>query len=115
MSVDAYFGARPTHERLIFDAVADHLGELGPVIIEPVSVGILFKGARRTFVELRPRTRWVQLTFRLDRTVVHSRITRTTRDRQSGRTYHGVRLTGPADVDTQVRAWLTESYLSLAG
>jgi hypothetical protein len=112
MSVDAYFASRPPVEREIFDEVAAHLRSLGPVIVEPVHVGVFFKG-KRTFVELRPKTKWMDLSFGLDRRIDHPRITRTTRTKTS-RTYHGVRLVTPEDVDDLVRGWLTESYLELA-
>ncbi len=111
LSVDTYFAARPPGEREIFEAVREHLESLGPVIVEPVGVGILFKG-RRTFVELRPKTKWVDLSFGLERRAEHPRITRTTRT-QTGRTYHGVRIRSVEDIDDQVRQWLTESYFSL--
>ena len=113
MSADAYFGARPPVEREIYEAVRTHLEGLGPVIVEPVNIGILFK-RRRTFVELRPRTRWVQLSFGLNYRREHPRITRTTTD-QSGRAWHGVRVTAPDEIDDEVRAWLTESYVEYAG
>jgi hypothetical protein len=112
LSVDAYFAARPPVERAIFERVREHLTSLGPVIVEPVGVGILFKG-RRTFVELRPKTKWVDLSFGLDRRIEHERVTRTTRTNTS-RTYHGVRLRGPEDVDDLICGWLTESYFELA-
>jgi hypothetical protein len=83
LSVDAYFAARPEYERPIFEAVREHLTSLGPLIIEPVNIGVLFK-ARRTFAELRPKTRWVNLTFGLDRPLNHPRITRTTRMKTGG-------------------------------
>ena len=111
-SVDAYFAARPPVEREIFEEVAAHLRSLGPVIVEPVNVGIFFKG-KRTFVELRPKTNWVDLSFGLNRRIDHPRISRTTRTKTS-RTYHGVRLRAPEDVDDVVRGWLTESYLEVA-
>jgi Domain of unknown function (DUF5655) len=113
LSPDAYFMSRPPYEREIFESVREHLESLGPVIVEPVSVGILFK-RRRTFVELRPMARWVHLSFGLNYRRAHPRITRTTPG-QGGRTYHGVRITGPADVDDEIRAWLTESYVEFAG
>lgn len=112
LSVEAYFAGRPPVEREIFEAVRDHLTSLGPVIVEPVTVGVLFKGVR-TFVELRPKQKWVDLSIGLERRVEHPRITRTTRT-NTPRTYHGVRLHGPEDVDDQVREWLTESYFELA-
>ncbi|MBE0609972.1 MAG: hypothetical protein IH609_11355 [Dehalococcoidia bacterium] len=111
--VDAYFSERPPVEREIFEAVREHLESLGPVIVEPVGVGILFK-RKRTFVELRPMTRWVALSFGLNRRAEHARITRTTKT-NTARTYHRVRLTSPADIDDAVREWLTESYIEFAG
>lgn len=112
LSVDAYFAGRLPVEREIFEAVREHLESLGPVIVEPVGVGILFKG-KRTFVELRPRAKWVALSFGLNRRVEHPRIARTTKT-GTPRTYHGVRVTSVGDIDEVVRAWLTESYLGLA-
>jgi predicted transport protein len=113
LSPEAYFAGRPPVEREIYEAVRGHLESLGPVIVEPVGVGILFK-RRRTFVELRPKARWVALSFGLNYRLVHPRITRTTRT-NTGRTYHGVRVSSAADVDEQVRRWLTESYVEFAG
>lgn len=111
MTLDEFFRERPAG-REIFDAVQRHLESLGPVIVEPVGVGILFKGVR-TFVELRPRARWWDLGFGLNRRVQHPRISRTVKTKTT-RTYHGVRLTSAADVDETVRDWLTESYRELA-
>ena len=113
LSVDAYFARRPPIEREIFGAVRNHLVSLGPLIVEPVNIGILFK-QRRTFAELRPKARWVDLGFGLNRRLEHARVTRTIRT-NTERTYHGIRLRGPEDVDDEVRAWLTESYLEVAG
>lgn len=97
-------------ERPIFDAVMDHLESVGPVHVEPVSVGIFLKRAR-TFAELRPKTKWVALYLPLSTMVDHPRIAR--RIAVSGnRTWYAINLRGPEDVDDQVRSWLTEAYLS---
>ena len=111
MSPDDYYASRPPVEREIFDVVRSHLESLGPVIVEPVSIGILFK-VRRTFAELRPRTKWVALNFGVNRRVEHPRITRTTKMNSS--TWHGVNIQRPEDIDEQVLAWLTESYVEFA-
>lgn len=113
LSVDAYFLGRPPIERDIFEAVRAHLEALGPLIVEPVGIGILFK-RRRTFVELRPKSRWVDLSVGLNHRLEHPRITRTVRT-ATGRTYHGIRITSPADIDDDVRGWLTQSYVDFAG
>ncbi|MGE3073254.1 MAG: DUF5655 domain-containing protein [Dehalococcoidia bacterium] len=113
VSVDAYYADRPPVEREIFEVVRAHLQELGPLIVEPVGIGILFK-LKRTFAELRPRTKWVALGFGLNRQLAHQRITRTTKMGAS-RGWYGTNLQRPEDFDEQVRAWLTESYVEYAG
>jgi predicted transport protein len=113
MSVDDYFASRPPEQREIFEEVRRHLESLGPVIVEPVGVGILFKRAR-TFVELRPKARWVDLSIGLNRRIQHPRVTRTVKT-NSTRTYHGIRVTAPSGIDDTVREWLTESYVEFAG
>src|SRR5918992_5618190 len=75
MSLEEYFSTGPAHERPIFEGVMDHLASVGPVHVEPVSVGIFLKRAQ-TFAQLRPKDRWVALSFSLPRRVEHVRITR---------------------------------------
>ena len=113
MSVDAYYAGRPPGEREIFEVVREYLQSLGPVIVEPVSIGILFK-TRRTIAELRPMAKWVSLGFGLERREVHPRITRTTGG-AGPQTWHGVRLFVPDDVDDVVRSWLAEAYVGSLG
>jgi hypothetical protein len=109
MTLEEYFSTGPERERPIFEAVMEHLDTFGQFHVEPVSVGIFIKHSG-SFVELRPMVKWVALSFPLSRTVMHPKIAR--RMRGSGsRTWHVVNLRGPDDVDDDVRAWLTESYL----
>lgn len=108
-SVDEYFAGRPLSERETFEAVRGHLESLGDVIVEPVSIGILFKRGR-TFAELRPMKRWLALNFGLSRRLSHPRITRTT-PLPGGGAWHGTRVTAAAEIDGEVQLWLTESYL----
>lgn len=110
MSVEEYFATGPERERPIFEAVLEHLESIGPVHVEPVSVGIFLKRAR-TFAELRPMTRWVALSFPHGSRLEHPRIARRMAV-SGGRVWHVVNLREPADVDQQVRDWLTEAYLS---
>ena len=64
MSVEEYFSTGPPFERPVFEAVMAHLATVGPVHVEPVSVGIFLKRSR-TFAELRPMTKWVAVSFTL--------------------------------------------------
>lgn len=108
MTLAEYFATGPPRERPIFEAVLRHLETLGPMHVEPVSVGIFIKSTGG-FVELRPMTRWVALSFPMRHRLDHPRIAR--RPIPSGhRMYHIVNLYGPDDVDAQVRDWLSESY-----
>jgi hypothetical protein len=108
MSLDDYFSTGPERERPNFEAVKAHLDTVGPVHVEPVSVGIFLK-KERTFAELRPMTKWVALSFSLGRRVDHPKMTRKPME-WNGRWYHVVNLTGPDDVDARIRDWLTEAY-----
>jgi hypothetical protein len=112
MTLTDYFSTGPAIERPIFDAVMAHLDTLGPVHVEPVSVGIFLKSPRK-FAELRPMQRWVALSFSLPRTVDHPLITRKVLA-YGNRRYHVVNLRGPDDLDDDIRGWLTEAYFDSA-
>ncbi len=109
MSLEEYFSTGPAHERPVFEAVMAHLSTVGPVHVEPVSVGIFLKQAQ-TFAQLRPRDRWVALSFSLPRTVRHERIIRKVVE-YHGRYHHVANLRSAADLDDRLRGWLTEAYL----
>lgn len=108
MSLEEYFSTGPAHERPVFEAVMTHLATVGPVHVEPVSVGIFLKRAQ-TFAQLRPKDRWVALSFSLARKVAHPRIIRKVAE-YHGRYYHVANLRDPGDLDDRLRGWLTEAY-----
>ena len=109
MTIDDYFATGPERERPIFDAVMAHLDTVGPVHVEPVSVGIFLKRAQ-TFAQLRPMQKWVALSFSLRHHVHHDRITRRAIP-HGGRYYQVVNLRDADDIDDDIRGWLTEAYL----
>lgn len=121
MSLEEYFSTGPERERPIYDAVWAHLstlsvnGDDGPigVYVEPVSVGIFFKG-RTTFAQLRPMTKWVALSFNLSRRLTADRLSRKVVS-HGNRFYHVVNVTGPDEIDDQLTDWLTESFFSDMG
>jgi hypothetical protein len=108
MSADAWFVGRPPELRAIYDAVARHLKRLGPIHIEPVSIGFLIK-KKRTIIELRPRKVGFGLSFILGRELSDPRITRRIA-MSRGDVYYVVPLATANEVDAQVRGWLTEAY-----
>lgn len=110
MSLDEYFSTGPEHEQPIFEAVMRHLETVGPVHVEPVSVGIFLKRAQ-TFAQLRPRDHWVALSFSLPRKVAHDRIIRKVVP-YHGRYHHVANLRSAEDLDERLCGWLTEAYLN---
>jgi Domain of unknown function (DUF5655) len=110
MSLEEYFSTGPAHERPVFDAVMAHLRPVGPVHVEPVSVGIFLKRAR-TFAELRPMTKWVAMSFSLPRPARHRSIKRKV-VQYNGRYYHVANIAGPEDLDHDLLTLLTEAYFS---
>lgn len=115
MDLEDYFSTGPERERPIFEAVWSHLKTLEAdegetVYVEPVSVGIFFKG-KRTFAQLRPMTRWVALSFNLDRKLESPRLSRKV-VAHGNRYYHVVNIETPDQIDGQIEEWLTESFFS---
>ena len=108
MTLDEYFATGPPFERPIFEAVHSLVTTFGPVHVEPVSVGIFINKAG-SYIELRPMTRWVALSFPLMRPVHHPLITRKPIV-SGGRLHHVVKLGEPADLTPDIEVWLAESY-----
>lgn len=110
MTVEEYFSTGPPHERPVFDAVMAGLADIGPIHVEPVSVGIFLKRAR-TFAQLRPMTRWVAVSFSLERALRSGRISRKVIEHGPWR-YHVVNVRTAEEVDEELLGWLTEAYLA---
>lgn len=110
MTVEGYFATGPPFERPVFEAVMAGLADagVGPVHVEPVSVGIFLKRSR-TFAELRPMTKWVAVSFSLLRTVRSGRIARKVIP-SGARRHHVVNVAGPEQVDDELLGWLIEAY-----
>jgi hypothetical protein len=113
MSLDDYMATAPPHEVPVVETVLDHVRSLGPVHIEPVSVGLFLKRGGQCFAQLRPLTRWEALLLRMPRRLDSRKIARKVEG--SGPVFwHTVNLHTPADADDDVRDWLTEAYLAAA-
>ncbi len=109
MSIEEYFRTGAAFERPIFEAVARHVERVGTITIEPLSVGILFKRSS-TFAELRPKRDRVELSFMLSRPLEHPRIARTWKGPGERRAFF-IKIRDAAEVDDEIKDWLTEAYL----
>lgn len=115
MTLADYFALQPPEMRPIYDAVLDRVHEIGPLVIEPVGVGILLK-SRRTFAELRPKRGRIACSIVLSRALDHPRVVRTVRmSATSRRRAYFVDLRSVDDVDDELLAWLQESYDDCSG
>ena len=112
LSLDEYFSTGPAHERPIFDAVMKHLKTVGPVTVDPVSVGIFLKNPRKV-AELRPMTKWVAISFSLRRAATHFTIKRKVIP-YAGKYFHVANVASPADLDDALKKLLTEAYETAA-
>jgi hypothetical protein len=110
MALEDYFATGPPHERPVFEAVMAHLRQVGPVHVEPVSVGIFLKRSR-TFAELRPRTKWVAVSLSLPRPARHKLITRKV-VAYGGQYFHVANVRTPEDLGPELLDLLTEAYLA---
>ena len=85
-----------------------HVDSLGPVHADVVSVGVFLKNPRK-FAELRPRDRWVAVSFSLRRRARHPTITRKVVE-YGNRYWHVANVRDPAEIDDDLLALLTEAY-----
>ena len=108
MSLEDYFSTGPSFERPVFDAVMAGLRDLRDIHVEPVSVGIFLKRSR-TFAELRPMTKWVAVSFTLERTLASRRIARKVIE-VGHRRYHVVNVRSSDEVDDELLEWLVDAY-----
>ncbi len=108
MTIEEYFETGPDFERPIYEAVAAHMATLEDVHTEAVSVGIFFK-RKRTFAQLRTMTRWIALSFILERKLDSKRLSRKVQG-AGERYYHVINVRSPEEIDDQIREWLTEAW-----
>ena len=109
MGLEEYLATGPPFERPVVEAVLAGLADVGPIHVEPVSVGIFLKRSR-TFSELRPLTRWMAVSFSIPRVETSTRIARKVIPHGS-LFHHVVNVTHPEEVDDQLLGWLAEAYL----
>ena len=108
VTVNDLLGRHPGWVSEIYVAIIDHLASVGPVHEDAVNVGIFLKSDRK-IAEFRPRVRSVLLSLYLPYQLSDPRIDRTLLT-AADRVVHMIKLTSPAQVDDQLREWLTEAY-----
>jgi DNA-binding Lrp family transcriptional regulator len=101
-TVDDTFRGREW-QRPICDEIIAFVEELGPLHVDAVGVGVFLKRERK-LAEIRPMVRALSVLLWLPRVLDDPRVLR------RYDTWHVIRLTDPAQVDEQLKDWLTEAY-----
>lgn len=96
-------------QRKIYDAIEKYVRTLGPVKVDPVTVGVFFKRTR-TFAEVRAKKTCVVLEMLHSRVIEDPRIAKVFK-LSANRAAHFVELERVADFDRVVRGWLKEAFL----
>jgi len=107
-SVEATFRGRPPEQRAAYDMVVAHLATLGRFHADAVQVGVFLKSDRK-LAELRPKSKWLELTLYLGHAIDDPRVSRTARYSAS-RVVSFFKLRSAADVYDQLCDWISEAY-----
>jgi hypothetical protein len=114
-TIDTLFEGRPV-SRGLFVHVRSYIESLGDIKVEAAKTQVSF-GAKRKFAWVWLPQMWIKkappdsivLSFDLPRKVEDPRIKQSV-EPYPGRWTHHVVIERPEQLDTQVKAWLTEAY-----
>jgi len=103
MPIAVWLDERTEPQRRAAKAVLAVVRRYRDVIVEAVGVGVLIK-RERTIIELRPKTRWLDVSFISPAVIDSKRIARAISVPRG--TAYFVHLRDAADLDAEVRGWL---------
>jgi hypothetical protein len=106
--LDRHFRDKDPEVRRAFDAVLAEVRRLGPVTVLPESTRIALQ-VRMSFAAFVARRHWLDGHVVLARRLEHPRFRRV-EEYSSRNVVHAFRLSGPDEVDADVRSWLAEAY-----
>jgi hypothetical protein len=103
-----HFRGKPPAIRALFNEVVAVVRGIGPARVLPEKTRIAFQ-VRMSFAQITPRRAWLDGHIVLARRLEHPRfrLVQTVSPRNH---LHAFRLTSPADLDDEFRAWLAEAY-----
>lgn len=103
MPIEVWLAERTEPQRRAAEAVLAVVRRYRGLIVEAVGVGVLVKRGR-TIVELRPKQRWLDLSFISRAGIASERIARSL-ELAAGTVYF-VHLADETEVDAELRRWL---------
>jgi hypothetical protein len=108
LDLDDWLAGRPPLVRQVLDATAAAVADHDDVTFEATKAAVMVKRAR-TFAEVKPRRATVELSFIVSRRIDDARVA-SMLDLTRTRIVHRLEITDAAEVDEQVRSWLSEAY-----
>jgi hypothetical protein len=107
-SLDEPFREKPAEILRLFDAVRQIVEAIGPVTLVPYRDRVAFM-VRVRFAGVRPGRSWLDVDFWLTRRIESPRFKRIETLSPYAHVFT-VRVTDPADVDSELAGWLREAY-----
>jgi hypothetical protein len=108
MTVNAHFENRDAVVRQIYDRLLKSARTFGPVVEDPKKTSIHLVN-RTAFAGVATRKSAIVLTIKADSDISSPRIHRS-EQASARRFHHEVKLTSPADVDSELIGWLKHAY-----
>ena len=106
--VDFHFSGRPVVIRKIYDALISEAGKFGPVEEDPKKTSIHLN-RKSAFAAVRTRHGYIWLTLKSDAPIETKRVFRS-QHASANRWYSEIKLSDPADVDSELVDWLGRAY-----
>ena len=107
-SLQSHFEGKAPVVRQIYDRVLKAVRKIGPVIEEPKKTSIHLVNAT-ALAGVATRKEYLILTLKSDRKLNSPRVHKS-EQASAKRFHHEVKLTSPADVDSELVGWLKEAY-----
>ena len=108
MTVNAHFENRDAVVRQIYDRLLKSARTFGPVVEDPKKTSIHLVN-RTAFAGVATRKSAIVLTIKADSDISSPRIHKS-EQASARRFHHEVKLTSPADVDSELIGWLKHAY-----
>jgi hypothetical protein len=107
-TVNSHFEGKDAAVRQVYDRLLKATGKFGPVAEEPkkTSIHLMHKTA---FAGIATRRSAIVLTIKSDRKISSPRIHKSEQT-SAQRFHHEVKLTSPAEVDSELVKWLKDAY-----
>jgi Domain of unknown function (DUF5655) len=107
-AVESHFAGRNAAVRQIYDRLLKAAGKFGPVIEEPKKTSIHLVN-QTAFAGVATRKSAMMLTIKSDRKLTSPRIHKSEQT-SAKRYHHEVKLSAPAEVDSELMKWLKDAY-----